>query len=110
MAQGIWTKYLGNGRVKATARTRNSWGGGEAEMALRWNYDHALDTEANHAAAAKALAAKLGWAGLWHGGGRPDSAGYMFVNIASAYEGAPRESMGREGSDWFYVEREGASA
>lgn len=110
MTQGIWTKYLGNGRVKAIARTRGSWGGDDAEIALRWNYDHALNADENHAAAAQALARKLGWAGLWHGGGRPDSVGYMYVNCAHAYAGAPTSSIGREGADWFYVEREEVKA
>lgn len=106
MSQGIWTEYKGNSRIKATARTRNSWGGGEPEMALRWSYDFELDADENHAAAAAALARKLGWGGLWHGGGRPDSKGSMFVNIASRYEGAPKESIGREGRDWFFIEEE----
>lgn len=110
MSQGIWTEYKGNGRIKATARTRNSWGGDDAEIALRWAYNHELDPDENHAAAAAALARKLGWAGLWHGGGRPDSKGNMYVNCAHAYAGAPTESIGREGRDWFYIEREAALA
>ena len=108
MMQGIWTKYSGS-RIKAIARTRNSWGGDQPEMALRLAYDHALNADENHAAAAAALVRKLGWDGLWHGGGRPDNKGYMFVKIASAYQGAPDSSIGREGVDWFYIEQKGAA-
>jgi len=50
MMQGIWTKYSGS-RIKAIARTRNSWGGEQPEMALRLAYDHALNADENHAAA-----------------------------------------------------------
>ncbi len=45
-------------------------------------WDHALDTAQNHAAAAKALATKLGWLthGLWVGGSLPGNhTGYAFV-------------------------------
>lgn len=108
MMQGIWTKYSGS-RIKAIARTRNSWGGDQPEMALRLSYDHALNADENHAAAAAALARKLGWDGLWHGGGRPDNKGYMFVKIASVYQGAPDSSIGREGVDWFHIEQKGAA-
>ena len=51
MMQGIWTKYSGS-RIKAIARTRNSWGGDQPEMALRLAYDYALNADENHAAAA----------------------------------------------------------
>jgi hypothetical protein len=108
MMQGIWTKYKSQ-HVKAIARTRNSWGVEQPEVALRLAYDHALNADENHTAAAAALARKLGWAGLWHGGGRPDDKGYMFVKIASACEGSPDIGIGREGVDWFYIEQKAAA-
>jgi hypothetical protein len=40
-------------------------------------YDHALDVAANHAAAARVLATRLGWSGRWVGGSTRD--GYAFV-------------------------------
>ena len=112
MSQGIWTKYLPatnsrGARIKAIARIADSIG---PEMALTDSRDYALDTDADHARVAALRARKLGWAGLWHGGGRPDNVGNMYVNCAHAYAGAPTSSIGREGRDWFYIEREGEAA
>jgi hypothetical protein len=105
MMQGIWTSRSGS-RIKATAYTRNSWGDGEPELSLALARDWSLDIAEEHALAAAALARRQGWDGLWHGGGRPDNKGYMFVKIASAYAGAPDTSIGREGIDWFYIKEE----
>ena len=112
MSQGIWTKYLPatnsrDARIKAIARIADNIG---PEMSLTVSRDWGLDIDEDHARAAAALARKLGWAGLWHGGGRPDNVGNMYVNCAHAYAGAPTESIGREGRDWFYIEREAALA
>ena len=110
--QGIWTKYIGptnhkDARIKAIARVADSLG---PEMSLTVSRDWGLNLDEDHTRAAKLLAAKLGWAGLWHGGGRPDNAGNMYVNCAHAYAGAPTSSIGREDRDWFYVEREEVEA
>jgi hypothetical protein len=72
MYQAIITKFIGPGnvrgsRVKATAEA--------GSITLEW--DDALNSPQNHAAAAKALAARLEWYGEWHGGGTKD--GYCFV-------------------------------
>jgi hypothetical protein len=76
MRQAITTKYLGptnsrGSRVKATASA--------GSVTLSW--DHALDSDENHRAAALALAAKFGWDGEWIGGGLEH--GYAFVNVES---------------------------
>lgn len=110
--QGIWTKYIGptnhkGARIKAIARVADGLG---PEMSLTEPRAHGLDIDEDHARVAKLLAAKLGWAGLWHGGGRPDNVGNMYVNCAHAYAGAPISSIGREDRDWFYVEREEVEA
>ena len=110
--QRIWTKYLPATnsrapRIKAIARIAAPIG---PEMSLTVSRDYGLDANEDHTRAAVALARKLGWAGLWHGGGRPDNVGNMYVNCAHAYAGAPTSSIGREGVDWFYVERETAEA
>jgi len=44
-------------------------------------WDHALNIERNHNAAARALCRKLGWSGEWVRGW-DEKAGYVFVNIA----------------------------
>lgn len=61
--QAILTKYLGptnvrGSRIKATARAGS----------VTASYDHALDADGNHKAAAAALCAKMGWTGDSHKG------------------------------------------
>src|SRR5262250_1307976 len=77
--QAITTKYLPatntrGGRIKATAQA--------GSITIEW--DHRLNLERNHAAAAKALARKLGWTGRWMGGGLPGS-GFAFVPVSDDY-------------------------
>lgn len=78
--QAIVTKFLGptnvrGSRVKATCEA--------GSVTLSW--DHALNSEGNHDAAAKALAHKLGWDKGWHGelvgGGLPDTTGNCYVFV-----------------------------
>lgn len=76
--QAIQTKWFGptnhrDSRVKASAEA--------GSITVHW--DHALNVEDNHRAAAMALAAKLGWLDhgrQWVGGGLP-GAGYAFVQF-----------------------------
>lgn len=75
MRQAIVTKYHGptnsrSARVSATAEA--------GKVTLSW--DHALDREDNHSAAALALAQKFGWDGKLAGGGLPGG-GYVFVFV-----------------------------
>ena len=72
--QAITTRYIGpsnvrGSRVKATAAA--------GSVTLHW--DDALNSDANHQAAAVALAAKYGWGGKWFGGSIAD--GCVFVCI-----------------------------
>lgn len=74
--QAITTKFLGptncrGSRVKASAQA--------GSLTLSW--DDALDIDDNHAAAAIALANKLGWGGQWVGGGLPGGEGNCYVCI-----------------------------
>lgn len=83
--QAITTKFLGptnsrGSRIKATA----------AAGSVTVSYDHALNTDDNHSAAAKALAAKYGWAGDWIGGGMPDNCGNVYIcTVAFREHAAP---------------------
>lgn len=77
--QAIVTKYVGPtnyrpGRVKATC--------GAGSTMVEW--EHALNTDANHTAAAKALCEKMQWDGTWVSGGNPDQSGNTYVRV-SAY-------------------------
>jgi hypothetical protein len=79
ITQAIETKYLKatnvrGSRIKATALAGS----------LTVGYDYALDSDANHAAAAQALIARLGWTGTFAQGGNAAGTGYVFVNIEGA--------------------------
>lgn len=79
ITQAIETRYLGptntkGGRIKATA-----WAG-----SVTIGYDHALNTEGAHKAAADALIAKMGWTGTFAQGGNAKGNGYVFVNVEGA--------------------------
>jgi hypothetical protein len=76
--QAITTKYLGatnfrGSRIKATCQA--------GSITVAW--DDALDVDANHVKAAKALADKLDWDTTTYGsmyyGALPDNTGYAFV-------------------------------
>ena len=74
IVQAITTKYFGpsnvkGSRVKATASA--------GSITLHW--DHALNAEQNHTAAAKALVDKFKWNGQYVQGGLPNDSGYCFV-------------------------------
>ncbi len=79
VTQAIETKYLGptntkGGRIKATA-----WAG-----SVTMPYDHALNAEDNHRAAALLLQTKFGWQGTFAQGGNAKGDGYVFVNVEGA--------------------------
>lgn len=114
MRQGITTKYLGptnyrGSRIKATARKASSLG---KEMSHTRSYQHGSSDE-EHTLAAKELAAKLGWKGLWiGGGGKPEEDGNQYVNVARAHMHGPlpdpqraayADQFGTEDTDWFYI-------
>lgn len=92
MRQAIVTKFHGptdrrGYRVSAKADA--------GRVSLSWS--HSKGIEWNHAAAARALAEKLGWIGKWVGGGLPGS-GFVFVLIAGDE---------RDDRDGFTVKAEG---
>ncbi|MDB4989037.1 MAG: hypothetical protein JWN04_4215 [Myxococcaceae bacterium] len=81
MYQAIETRFFGptnhrgsRVRVKCQART----------MYVSW--DHALDSEANHVAAARALATAMEWSGAWVGGALADGRGYAFASLRGSEE------------------------
>lgn len=87
MRQAIVTKWFGptnsrGSRVKAKA----------AAGSITVSWDYGLNVADNHAAAARALADKLGWPGAWVGGGTPGEDGYVFVDTRA---GDTFESQGR---------------
>lgn len=80
--KAISTKYIGptnfrGARVKASAND-----GDLKPPSITISWDHALNSEENHLAAAQALAWKMEWAGRWVGGSTVK--GYVFVNVDRA--------------------------
>ena len=75
--QAITTKFHGptdSRGARITARAS------ACRITAPWAYS--LNTQQNHAAAAKALAEKLDWSGVWVSGGLPDESGDVFVAVA----------------------------
>jgi len=77
--QAITTKYIGPSNTRAGRIKAKAWAG---SVTVEW--DHALNSDANHAAAAEALANKYKWKGTWYGGGMPDQTGNVFVCVESS--------------------------
>lgn len=85
MRQAITTKFLGptnhrGARIKATA----------AAGTITIDWDYSINSDRNHDAAAKALAAKLDWAGAWFAGGLPTNDGNVYVWSADGFDEAFR--------------------
>jgi hypothetical protein len=77
--QTIVTKYHGPTNTRGS-RISASCAAGRISLA----YDHALNADGNHDAAALALINKLGWYGQyyasgWFRGGQPDGTGNVYV-------------------------------
>ena len=81
MRQAIITHFIGPTNFRGPRVSAKADAG---RIVVNWNY--ALSVEANHRAAAEALANKLGWNGGWIGGGLPGD-GFVFVNIDGNQDG-----------------------
>lgn len=84
--QAITTQFFGptscrGSRIKAKAAAGYVW----------FDYEHALNINDNHTAAAKALATRLDWKGDWYGGGLPDGKGNCYVCTNSKHDGSEPE-------------------
>lgn len=78
----IFTKYHGptdkrGARVSASAENGR-------RVVVSW--DDGLDVESNHIAAARAFAAKLGWAGRFAGGGYKYGYAFVLTTVGAAFE------------------------
>ena len=74
--KAIQTKYRDPSKVYRARVTATSQAGTSTV-----NYNHELPFEQNHAAAAQALATRMGWTGPWIGGGLPDDT-FVWVHAA----------------------------
>lgn len=80
--QAILTKYHGPTNVKGS-RISATCDAGRIVV----SYDHALNGDGNHAAAAKALAIKLGWNGDYIGGTLPNGDHAWIATESGAWPG-----------------------
>ena len=89
MSQAIITKYHGPSKMRGSRVSARAWVG-----KISIPYDNALNSDQNHANAAKDLAKKSGWSGTWIGGRTPDGSGaWCFVKL-SKNSNAPSFSNG----------------
>lgn len=79
ITQAIETKYLRATNVRGSSIKATEYGG-----SITIGYDHALNTDGAHKAAADALIAKMGWTGTFAQGGNAKGDGYVFVNVEGA--------------------------
>ena len=79
ITQAIETRYLGPTNHRGSRIKAQAWAG-----SVTVPYNHALNIEDNHRAAATALLAKLGWQGSYAQGGNAKGDGYVFVNVEGA--------------------------
>lgn len=77
--KAITTQYFGPGNVRGSRIKAIAEGGSRGPLSVTVSYDHALNADENHAAAARALAVKYNWDGRWVGGGLPSGKGMAFV-------------------------------
>ncbi len=76
----IKTRYLGPTNYRASRVKAFAKSAAQGDLAVTLQWDYGLNATANHTRAAKALAEKLQWFGIWHGGGL-DNDGEVFVRI-----------------------------
>lgn len=74
--QAITTKFFGPTNSRSACVIAKAQAG-----KLTHSWDYSLGVTENHAAAARALAAKLNWSGAWYAGGLPDGTGDVFVCV-----------------------------
>lgn len=98
MSAAIHTRYSAAGRIIATAKD------GKGNMRLSVPYDFELHHSKRHPAAAKALATRLGWRGLWIVGHNEDNS-ICAAQLGGSFSRAwiNKYICGIEGEDYFVV-------
>lgn len=106
MKKAIVTRYFGPGAVRGSRIQAKAEGVGS----IMFDFDHASSHENRHCLAAKALAEKFGWIGLYVAGGMPDGKGNVYVSLGhevtpSSIAGHTLDNhpLGLLGQDWFYI-------
>lgn len=74
--RAILTKYIGPSNTRGSRYKADAGDGGTLTLSA----DDSLNSEANHAAVAKALRDKMKWSGSMVGGGTPTGMCWVFTN------------------------------
>lgn len=108
MSAAIHTRY--GGATSSRGSYIRAWTkDGKGDMALRLPYPHELHHARRHQAAAKALAERLGWSGLWIVGHNDDNSicAVQMPDRARFRDTDCLRQLGTEGEDWFFVPEAG---
>jgi hypothetical protein len=102
MRKAIETKYFGPGNVRGSRIQAKANG-----VPPIYYERHFSNMDREHANAAKFLAEKYNWSGLWVAGGKADGKGNVYVCLPFSAEWiddyAQSVADGPEGEDWFYI-------
>lgn len=99
MYNTITTQYFGPDAVRGSRVKAKAEGG--HSIILPWESGAHYDR--NHCAAAKALASKQGWTGLWIAGGMENGNSYVRLEGTFSPEWIDKFICGTEGVDWFHI-------
>lgn len=100
MAQAIVVRYSGPTNSRGSRYVANAWAGRVSRSC-----DNAVSAEENAALAARKLAEKYEWTGLFIMGGMPDGQArvYVWASDVRPDGGEALAVFGIEGRDWFFV-------
>lgn len=100
MAQAIVVKYSGPGNRRGSRYNASAWAGRVSRSC-----DNAVSAEENAALAARKLAEKFDWSGLFIVGGMPDGQArvYVWAGDVRPDTGEALSIFGIEGRDWFFL-------
>ncbi len=100
MAQAIVVRYSGQTNSRGSRYVATAWAGRVSRAC-----DYAVSAEANAALAARKLAEKYGWTGLFIMGGMPDGQArvYVWAGDTRPDQGEALAVFGIEGRDWFFI-------
>lgn len=104
MSTAIHTRYL-MPTARRAARIKAHCKGERGGFSAIIDYPHELPQDEKHPAAAKELAERLGWRGLWIVGHNED-ASISCACVPGSYSRAWVDKWipGKEGADWFFIE------
>lgn len=100
MAQAIVVRYSGPTNSRGSRYVASAWAGRVSRSC-----DNAVSAEENAALAARKLADKFEWTGLFIMGGMPDGKArvYVWAGDTRPNGGEALAIFGIEGRDWFFI-------